>query len=107
MTPLSASVVTWTVTVALGLLGVAAVLVLARLYRGPSNLDRIIAAEILLVILISGVALESARQRTSTYLPLLMVLGLVGFVGGVAVTRFLSRDTDEIDGEPGENGSTR
>ena len=107
MTSVGGSIVTWTTPVALGLLGVAAVVVLARLYRGPSNLDRIIAAEILLVILISGVALESARQGTSAYLPLLMVLGLVGFVGGVAVTRFLSRDTDEIEGEPRDSGSTR
>lgn len=84
--------------IALGLLGTAAVLVLVRLFRGPSNLDRIVAAEILLVIVIAGVALESARQRTSTYLPLLMVLGLVGFVGGVAVTRFLSHDSDEPGG---------
>ena len=82
---------------ALAMLGAAAALVLVRLFRGPSNLDRIVAAEILLVIVIAGVALESARQRTTTYLPLLMVLGLVGFVGGVAVTRFLSRDSDEPD----------
>ena len=82
---------------ALTMLGAAAALVLVRLFRGPSNLDRIVAAEILLVIVIAGVALESARQRTTTYLPLLMVLGLVGFVGGVAVTRFLSRDSDEPD----------
>ena len=80
--------------IALALLGAAAALVLVRLYRGPSNLDRIVAAEILLVIVIAGVALESARQRTTTYLP----LGLVGFVGGVAVTRFMSRDSDEPDG---------
>jgi multicomponent Na+:H+ antiporter subunit F len=89
---------TWVVVAALALLGVSAIIVLARLYRGPSNLDRIVAAEILLVILVSGVALESARQKTATYLPLLMVLGLVTFVGGVAVTRFLSRDTDETAG---------
>ena len=82
---------------ALAMLGVAAALVLVRLFRGPSNLDRIVAAEILLVIVIAGVALESARQRTTTYLPLLMILGLVGFVGGVAVTRFMSRDSDEAD----------
>ena len=87
------------VLTALAVLGAAAVIVLVRLYRGPSNLDRIIAAEILLIIVIAAVALESARQQTSTYLPLLMILGLVGFVGGVAVTRFLSRDTDEVEGE--------
>jgi len=89
--------VTIVLALALAMLGAAAALVLVRLFRGPSNLDRIVAAEILLVIVIAGVALESARQRTTTYLPLLMVLGLVGFVGGVAVTRFLSRDSDEPD----------
>jgi multicomponent Na+:H+ antiporter subunit F len=86
---------TLVLALSLAMLGVAAALVLFRLYRGPSNLDRIVAAEILLVIVIAGVALESARQRTTTYLPLLMILGLVGFVGGVAVTRLLSRDSDE------------
>ncbi len=80
---------------ALALLGSAAALVLVRLFRGPSNLDRIVAAEILMVIVIAGVATESAWQRTATNLPLLLVLGLVGFVGGVAVTRFMSRDADD------------
>ena len=83
------------IAAALAMLGAAAALVVVRLFKGPSNLDRIVAAEILLVIVIAGVALESARQRTTTYLPLLMILGLVGFVGGVAVTRFLSRDSDD------------
>jgi multicomponent Na+:H+ antiporter subunit F len=87
----------------LAMLGGAAALVLVRLFRGPSNLDRIVAAEILLVIVVAGVAIESARQGTSTYLPLLMVLGLVGFVGGVAVTRFLSRDSDEPTDVPRES----
>src|SRR3954463_939403 len=84
--------------VALAMLGAAAALVLFRLYRGPSNLDRIVAAEILLVIVIAGVALESARQRTTTYLPLLMILGLVGFVGGVAVTPFPSPHSHPAEG---------
>jgi multicomponent Na+:H+ antiporter subunit F len=79
---------------ALAMLGVAAVIVLVRIARGPSNLDRIVASDILVVVVIAGVALESVRQRTATYLPLLMVLGLVAFVGGVAVTRFMSRDRD-------------
>ena len=92
--------VTIVLGIAVAMLGAAAALVLVRLYRGPSNLDRIVAAEILLVIVIAGVALESARQRTTTYLPLLMILGLVGFVGGVAVTRFMSRDSDERRGRP-------
>ena len=87
--------------VALALLGSAAAIVLVGLFRGPTNLDRIVAAEILMVIVIAGIATESAVQRTATNLPLLLVLGLVGFVGGVAVTRFMSRDADDLDVEEG------
>jgi len=105
MTWLSTYVIPGAVIAALALLGIAAFIVLARIYRGPSNLDRIIAAEILLVIVIAAVALESARQKTSIYLPLLMILSLVAFVGGVAVTRLLSRDTDEVEGERREKRS--
>ncbi|TQM64087.1 monovalent cation/H+ antiporter complex subunit F [Humibacillus xanthopallidus] len=85
--------------IALALLGAAALIVLLRLFRGPTNLDRIVASEILMVIVIAGVATESAWQRTATNLPLLLILGLVGFVGGVAVTRFMSRDADDLDVE--------
>ncbi len=77
------------------MLGVAATFCLVRLYRGPSSLDRILAVDVLLVILIAGVALDSVRNRLATNLPLLMILALVNFVGGVAVTRLLSRDSDE------------
>ena len=84
---------------ALALLGTAAAIVVVRLFRGPTNLDRIVAAEILMVIVIAGIATESAWQRTATNLPLLLILGLVGFVGGVAVTRFMSRDADDLDVE--------
>ena len=77
------------------MLGAAAALSLVRLYRGPSSLDRILAIDVLLVVLIAGVALESVWNRHETNLPLLMILALVNFVGGVAVTRLLSRDTDD------------
>lgn len=80
---------------ATALLGIAAGLALVRLYRGPTSLDRILAIDVLLVILIVGVAVESSWNHHATNLPLLMILALVNFVGGVAVTRLLSKDTDE------------
>jgi len=77
------------------MLGLAAALCLYRLYRGPSALDRILAIDVLLVIFIAGVALESVWNHHATNLPLIMVLAMVNFVGGVAVTRLLSRDSDD------------
>lgn len=82
---------------ALAMLGLAAVLVLTRIFRGPSNLDRIVATDVLLVIVIAGVALDAAGTRSATSLPLLMILALVSFVGGVAVTRLLGHDTDDTE----------
>ena len=54
-----------------------------------------------MVIVVAAVATHSAVQRTATYLTLLLVLGFVGFVGGVAVTRFMSRDVDDLDVDDG------
>ncbi|MEO6997961.1 MAG: monovalent cation/H+ antiporter complex subunit F [Terracoccus sp.] len=100
-----------TIVAAVGMLmlGAAAALVLVRIYRGPNNLDRIIATEILLIIVIAGIAMEAVWHRTSTSLPLLMILGLVSFVGGVAVTRFMATSaTDPADPGAGasESGGT-
>lgn len=90
------------------MLGAAAVLVLVRIYRGPNNLDRIIATEILLIIVIAGIAMEAVWHRTSTSLPLLMILGLVSFVGGVAVTRFMVTGTNAADDadDAGDSGDS-
>ena len=77
------------------MLGLAAALCLYRLYRGPSALDRILAVDVLLVIFVAGVALESVWNHHTTNLPLIMILAMVNFVGGVTVTRLLSRDSDD------------
>ncbi len=71
-----------------GLLTVAAVVLLIRISRGPTMLDRIAALDVLVAVLISGLAIEAAVNRHTTTLPILVVLALVGFVGSVTVARF-------------------
>lgn len=77
------------------MLGLAAALCLFRIYRGPSALDRILAIDVLLVVLIAGVALESMWNHRATNLPLIMILTIVSYIGGVSITRLLSRDSDD------------
>ncbi|MFC8617369.1 monovalent cation/H+ antiporter complex subunit F [Micromonospora purpureochromogenes] len=74
------------------LLSVTALLALARIYRGPSLLDRVIAADLLLAIMLGGVGAEAAVNRHATTLPVLVVLSLLGFVGSVALVRFAVRE---------------
>jgi multicomponent Na+:H+ antiporter subunit F len=76
------------------LLSVSAVLVLVRLVRGPSVLDRTIATEVIISILVCGLALNIAATRSATTLPVLVSLALTGFVGSVAVARFVAGDHD-------------
>ncbi|MGK5442908.1 monovalent cation/H+ antiporter complex subunit F [Micromonospora sp. URMC 105] len=73
------------------LLSVTALLALARIYRGPSLLDRVIAADLLLSTMLGAVGAEAAINRHATTLPVLVVLSLLGFVGSVALVRFAVR----------------
>ncbi|MGC5017759.1 monovalent cation/H+ antiporter complex subunit F [Micromonospora sp. DT47] len=74
------------------LLSVAALLALARIYRGPSLLDRVIAADLLLATMLGAVGAEAAVTRHATTLPVLVVLSLLGFVSSVALVRFAVRE---------------
>lgn len=92
------------------ILGVAALLITLRIVRGPSVLDRAVATEVLISILICALALVTATTRQPGTLPILVSLSLVGFVGSVSVARFVPRDHDEdAPGEPGspEGGTGR
>ena len=69
----------------------AAALCLARLVRGPSLADRIVALDALLIMLVSGVAVDAARTGVGTYVDLLIVTALLGFVGAVLVARYIEQ----------------
>jgi multicomponent Na+:H+ antiporter subunit F len=85
------TVVAVTVTV---LLAVAGGLTLVRLLRGPSTLDRAVATDVLLAVMVAGIAAEAAYSRDSTALPVLVVLAILGFIGSVSVARFAVRKND-------------
>lgn len=70
-------------------IAVSGLLCLVRLLRGPSLADRIVALDALLVIIVSGIAVDAARTGDGTYLDVLVVAALLGFVGTVNVARFI------------------
>lgn len=72
------------------LLGTAALLTVGRIIRGPSLLDRVVAAEVLIAIVVGGIAAEAAINQHATTLPVLVVLSLLGFVGSVSMVRFVA-----------------
>ena len=72
-------------------LGLAALLVLVRLVRGPSVPDRIVALDVLVQVVVAGIAVAAAVTRDGTYLSVLVAVSLLGFVGTVSVGRFIER----------------
>ena len=73
------------------LLSATALLALARIYRGPSLLDRVVGAALLLTAMLAAVGAEAAVNRHATTLPVLVVLSLLGFIGSVSLVRFAVR----------------
>jgi multicomponent Na+:H+ antiporter subunit F len=70
------------------LLFAAVALVLVRVVRGPTTLDRIVAVDVLLAVVVCAIAAEAAYTRDATSLPILVGLSILGFVGSVSVARF-------------------
>ncbi|PYI65598.1 cation:proton antiporter [Arthrobacter livingstonensis] len=80
---------------------VAVVLTLAaagtiyRIAAGPSLLDRVIAADVLLAIFGAALATEMAINRHTDNLALLVVMSVIGFIGSVTVARFVAHRKEE------------
>lgn len=85
-------------------LGVSTFLTILRIVRGPTVLDRAIGSEVLVAIVVCALGVEAAVHRHTTTLPLLISLSMLGFLGSVAVARFVPRDVDPggnpLDGMP-------
>lgn len=72
-----------------GALAVAAGLVVVRLLRGPRALDRILALEVLVSLIVSGTAVGIAAREDPTGFIALVVIALLGFVGSVTAAHLI------------------
>lgn len=79
------------ITVVLVLLGIAAAGFLYRLVAGPSLADRIVATDGLLLIVVSALAVETARRGDDAFVDAIVVVSLLGFVGTSIAARFVER----------------
>ncbi|MPV38287.1 monovalent cation/H+ antiporter complex subunit F [Georgenia subflava] len=76
-------------------LAVAALIGIARMERGPSMLDRVVALDVITAVVLGAVALISARFLRTDLVPVLVVLSIVGFVGSVTIARFAAAEKAE------------
>ncbi|CAM4250954.1 Na(+)/H(+) antiporter subunit F1 [Lacicoccus alkaliphilus] len=67
------------------------ILVLIRTIIGPSTSDRILALDTLGMMLIGIIGLVMMLQETVVYADIALVVAIIGFVGTIAMAKFLER----------------
>jgi multicomponent K+:H+ antiporter subunit F len=76
---------------ALAMLALAMLLCLFRLLRGPSMADRILALDTLYINSLAGLMTAGVRLADPSFFDAAIVIGMLGFVGTVALAKFLLR----------------
>lgn len=77
--------------VTFGLLCAAALLVLVRLMRGSTTLDRIVSVDVLITLIVAGTCVSMAAQNDGSNIALLAAFALLGFIGSVAAARLVEK----------------
>ena len=85
------SLVVFACRFALGVLLVSIFLALARLIRGPDAADRIVALDLVSVLIVAFLAAYSIFSGETSFLDVAIGYALIAFLGTVALARFLMR----------------
>ena len=77
----------------------AFVLTAARLILGPTLPDRVVALDLLTMLVVAFLALFTVATGVGAYLDVALALALVGFLATIAFARFVDRTPDQDPGE--------
>lgn len=77
--------------ISLAILSLAILGCLYRLIKGPSMNDRIMSLDTIGIILLSMIAVLSMLFRTEAYLDIILLIGILTFIGTTALARYIER----------------
>jgi len=83
--------VAWAILVSMHVVGLAMLLALYRLLRGPTVPDRILALDTLFVATIAEVMLFGMYRDTPVYFEAALIIAMLGFVGTVVLSKYILR----------------
>ncbi|MBX3176732.1 MAG: pH regulation protein F [Candidatus Hydrogenedentes bacterium] len=75
--------------------GIALLIALIRLIRGPSLSDRVVALDFIATCMIGMIVVDAIKSGESYFLSVAIVAALVGFVGSVAFALYIQKGTRE------------
>lgn len=77
--------------IALVLFAIAIGIAVLRIILGPSMPDRVLALDVIGVNLISSIAVTSVMLNTKAFLEVILILGILSFIGTIAYSKFVER----------------
>jgi multicomponent Na+:H+ antiporter subunit F len=80
---------------ALATLGVALLLAVIRLVKGPTLPDRVVAMDLVGVLVVGLIAVVAASTNVQATLDAAIVIALIGFVGTVGYATYVERGHPE------------
>lgn len=83
---------TLTVLIAGSMFGIGAMLAAIRLVKGPTQIDRAVALDVLLAIVVGVIVLLAVVSDSSITLVIAVVVSLLGFLGSASLAKLLPRD---------------
>ena len=88
---MSTVILEWSLLVAQVLLGIGMLATVYRMVIRPRAQDRILALDALYVVALLMLITLGIRNNSQVYFELALLIGLLGFVGTVALAKFLMR----------------
>jgi multicomponent K+:H+ antiporter subunit F len=85
------TLVIYAVVASMHVVGVAMLLALYRLVRGPTVPDRILALDTLFVATIAQLMLFGIYVGTAVYFEAALIIAMLGFVGTVVLSKYVLR----------------
>lgn len=71
------------------LVGTAGLIGVNRIVRGPSSLDRVVAADLIVAVVIAGLGLWTAYSGQPNVIMFLLLLSVLGFTGATSISRLV------------------
>ncbi|MET0447861.1 MAG: monovalent cation/H+ antiporter complex subunit F [Aeromicrobium sp.] len=71
--------------------GIAALLTMWRIIAGPSILDRAVASDVLLTLVLCVLGADMAINNHTRSMPAMLIIAAIGVFGSIAIARFVAR----------------
>ena len=87
------------IAVAIGVLIIAGTLAVVRLLRGPTLLDRVVALDLLSVLVVAMITVAAIQSDQPALIDVALAMALVAFLSTIAFARFIEERRRHDEGE--------